>query len=48
MVDKSLILRKLAEMEDKVDEEIVVEILKRHLDDFIPFRDAVLAFLKQD
>lgn len=33
---------------DKVDEEIVVGILKGHLDDFLPFRDAVLAFLKQD
>jgi len=33
---------------DKVDEEIVVGILRGHLDDFHPFRDAILAFLKHN
>jgi uncharacterized protein YutE (UPF0331/DUF86 family) len=33
---------------DKVDEAIVVGILKRHLDDFLLFKQAILDFLKKD
>jgi uncharacterized protein YutE (UPF0331/DUF86 family) len=33
---------------DKVDEAIVVGILKRHLDDFLLFKQAILNFLKTD
>lgn len=31
---------------DKVDEAVVVDILKRHLDDFLQYRDAILKLLK--
>lgn len=31
---------------DKVDESIVVDILHSHLDDFLRYRDAVLAFIE--
>jgi uncharacterized protein YutE (UPF0331/DUF86 family) len=31
---------------DKVDETIVVTILRKHLDDFLVFRDAVLEILR--
>ena len=31
---------------DKVDAEIVVNILRNHLDDFLHYRNAILAFLK--
>jgi uncharacterized protein YutE (UPF0331/DUF86 family) len=32
---------------DKVDAEIVVNILRNHLDDFLHYRNAILAFLKR-
>lgn len=32
---------------DKVDESIVVDILHSHLDDFLRYRDAVLAFIEK-
>ncbi|MGA1826406.1 MAG: type VII toxin-antitoxin system HepT family RNase toxin [bacterium] len=31
---------------DKIDEEIVVGILKKHLDNFLLFKEAILTFLK--
>jgi len=31
---------------DKVDEAIVVDILKTHLDDFLLFKEAILNFLR--
>jgi len=31
---------------DKVDAEIVVKILRNHLDDFLHYRNAIVAFLK--
>ena len=31
---------------DQVDAEIVINILKRQLDDFVRFKDAVIAYLK--
>ena len=51
MVDKTLILRKLSELEeyyhyDKVDAEIVVGILKKDLRDFTRYKDAIVSFLK--
>jgi predicted nucleotidyltransferase len=33
---------------DKADEAIVVGILKRHLDDFLLFKKAIIDFLKKD
>lgn len=33
---------------DRIDETIVVTILKRHLDDFLVFRDAILKVLKEE
>ena len=32
---------------DKVDAEIVVKILRNHLDDFLHYRNAIVAFLKR-
>lgn len=32
---------------DKVDAEIVVKILRNHLDDFLHYRNAIVAFLKK-
>lgn len=32
---------------DKIDESIVVTILREHLDDFLVFRDAILKTLKE-
>ena len=32
---------------DKVDAEIVVRILRNHLDDFLKYRNAIVAFLKR-
>jgi uncharacterized protein YutE (UPF0331/DUF86 family) len=53
MVDEALILRKLSEFRnivvhhyDKVDAEIVVNILKNNLKDFIKYRDAIIGLLK--
>ena len=53
MVDETLILRKLSELDEylkqiKVDAEIVVGILKRDLKDFKGYRDAIVNFLKSD
>jgi hypothetical protein len=42
MVDKSLVLRKL------IDAEIIVAILKKNLNDFIKFKDAILVFLESE
>ena len=33
---------------DRIDERIVVAILKQHLDDFLVFRDAILKVLKKE
>jgi uncharacterized protein YutE (UPF0331/DUF86 family) len=33
---------------DKVDADIVVAILRKNLDDFLSYRDAIISFLKSD
>lgn len=33
---------------DRVDESIVITILRKHLDDFLIFRDAILKILKEE
>ena len=33
---------------DRVDEEIVIGILRKNLDDFIKFKDAIVNFIKRE
>ena len=33
---------------DRVDEEIVIGILRKSLDDFIKFKDAIIVFIKNE
>jgi len=33
---------------DKVDADIVVAILRKNLDDFLSYRDAIISFLKSE
>ncbi|MBT8364450.1 MAG: hypothetical protein KJP23_07060 [Deltaproteobacteria bacterium] len=57
MVDETLILRKLSELDeyykqireyDKVDAEIVVGILKKDLNNFVGYKNAIISFIKSE